>query len=276
MIRCGKEVNHYIGSPVAAALTRPGKEPPLAKRIGITGANGTIGGVLATGLGDDYEIIGFDREEGPRTAFVVDLASAGQVGGIFEGLDAVIHLAADPNPGAAWASVRDNNIEATFQVFEECRNSGVERIVFATTNHTQHGDTLDTTPETLDPEKRIHLRLTDPPNPDSLYAVSKLFGENLGKYFSERHGLRFIGLRIGWITAQNDAALKRGTPAEEYMRAMHLSHRDCVQVFRRALEVDARFLLAYAISANDRRVFDIGDTVDGLGFLPRDNAETDF
>ena len=248
----------------------------MARQIGITGANGTIGGVLAAGLGDDCEIVGFDREEGPRTAFVVDLASAGQVRGIFAGLDAVVHLAADPNPGAEWSSVRDNNIEATYRVFEECRNSGVERIVFATTNHTQHGDTIATTPETLDPEKRRHLRLTDLPNPDSLYAVSKLFGENLGRYFSERHGLRFIGLRIGWITKQNDAAMKRGTPAEEYMRAMHLSHRDCVQAFRRALEVDARFLLAYAISANDRRVFDLGDTVDGLGFLPRDNAETDF
>ncbi len=248
----------------------------MARRIGITGANGTIGGVLAAGLGDDCEIAGFDREEGPRTAFVVDFAEAGQVQGIFEGLDAVIHLAADPSPGAAWASVRDNNIEATYRVFEECRNSGVERIVFATTNHTQHGDTIATTPETLDPAKRRHLRLTDPPNPDSLYAVSKLFGENLGKYFSERHGLRFIGLRIGWITAHNDAARMRGTAAEDYMRAMHLSHRDCVQAFRRALEVDARFLLAYAISANDRRVFDLGDTVAGLGFAPRDNAETDF
>ena len=248
----------------------------MAKRIGITGANGTIGGVLASGLGDDYEIIGFDREEGARTAFVVDLTEGGQVRGIFQGLDAVIHLAADPNPDAIWDSVRDNNIEATYQVFEECRNSGVERIVFATTNHTQHGDTISTTPETLDPARGRHLRLTDPPNPDSLYAVSKLFGENLGKYFSERHGLRFIGLRIGWITKQNDAAMMRGTAAENYMRAMHLSHGDCVQAFRHALDVDARFLLAYAISANDRRVFDLGDTIAGLGFLPRDNAEADF
>ena len=248
----------------------------MARRVGITGANGTLGGVLADGLGSEYEFTGFDREEGARTSCVVDLSRGEQVAGVFNGLDAVIHLAADPSPDAPWDSVRHHNIEGTYQVFEECRNSGVRRLVFATTNHTQHGDTLATTPETLDPLKSRYLRLTDAPNPDSLYAVSKLFGENLGKYFSERHGLEFVGLRIGWITVENDASLMRGTPAEEYMRAMHLSHRDCVEAFRRALEVDTRYLLAYAISRNERRVFDLGDTIRTLGFEPQDNAENDY
>ncbi len=131
--------------------------------------------------------------------------------------------------------MRKNNIEATSQVFEECRRSGVRRLVFATTNHTQHGNTILTTPETLDPRKTRRMKTDEPPNPDSLYAVSKLFGENLGKLYSERHNLEFVGLRIGWIVRENNASARLGTSGEDYFRAIYLSHRDCLGFFRRSL-----------------------------------------
>ena len=72
------------------------------------------------------------------------------------------------------------------------------------------------------------MRLDEPPNPDSMYAVSKLFGENMGKLYSQRYGLEFVGLRIGWIIAEDDPTTMCGTSAEDYMRAMFLSHRDCI------------------------------------------------
>ncbi len=246
------------------------------RTVGITGANGTIGSVLRSGLADNYEIRSFTLEPADFPCTVADLAHDNEVRGLFNGLDAVIHLAADPSPSAPWESVRENNIEATFQVFEECRRVEVQRLVLATTNHTQHGNSLLTTPETLDPSYGERMAVTDPPNPDSLYAISKLFGEHLGKLYSEQHRLSFVGLRIGWIVAEDDPTTKADTKAEAYMRAMFLSHRDCLQAFTRALEVEARFLLAYAISDNERRVFDLQATREQLGFWPRDNAETYF
>ena len=57
---------------------------------------------------------------------------------------------------------------------------------------------------------------------------------------------------------------------------MFLSKRDCVEAFARAIEVDASYLLAYAISRNDRRVFDLEVTEKVLGFHPQDNAEFYF
>ena len=68
----------------------------------------------------------------------------------------------------------------------------------------------------------------------------------------------------------------RGPSAEEYMRAMFLSHRDCVQAHRRALEVDARYMLAYVVSDNGRRVFDLEETRTLLGYEPQDDAEAFF
>lgn len=249
---------------------------PRYTKIGITGANGTVGRVLMQGLKEEYDLTAFTRRAVDFPSTVVNLEQAAEIKGAFAGLDALIHLAADPSPEASWESVRDHNLEAMYLTLEECRRAGVKRLVFASTNHTQHGNTILSTPETLDPQKRLHMRLGDAPNPDSYYAVSKLFGENMGKLYSERHGLEFIGLRIGWITPKNDATLMRGTPAEDYLRAMFLSHRDCTEAHRRALEVDTRFLLAYVISDNGRRVFDLEETKRTLGFVPRDDAETHF
>lgn len=248
----------------------------VIRNIGITGTEGHIGTVLRRGLSDTYTINSFTLHPASFPSVAIDLSNPDKIKGAFNGLDAVIHLAADPSPEAPWESVKKNNIEATYNVFEECVRSGVRRLVFASTNHTQHGNTMLTTPETLDPKKTVRMKLTDQPNPDSLYAVSKLFGEHLGKLYSERHGLAFVGLRIGWTLPEDDPSLKVGTSAEDYIRAMFLSQRDCIQAFRRALGVDTSFMIAYAVSNNDRRVFDLEDTTKMLGFHPKDNAEEYF
>lgn len=246
------------------------------ENIGITGAEGHIGTVLREELPPVYKIRSFTLEPASFPSVAFDLSDSEKIKGSFVGLDAVIHLAADANPGSLWESISKNNIEATYQVFEECRRSGVKRLVFASTNHVMHGNTILTTPETLDPNKKILMKLTDPPNPDSLYAVSKLFGEHMGKLYSEQYGLEFVGLRIGWTIPEDDPSIKRGTSAEDYMQAMFLSKRDCIQAFRCALEVSTQFMLAYAISNNDRKVFDLTETRQNLVFIPQDNAENYF
>ena len=169
------------------------------QRVGITGANGTIGRVLLDGLKSEYELTAFSRRKVDFPTNIVNFDCPEEVMGKFEGLDAIIHLAADPSPLAPWESVRRHNVEAMYQVVEECVRSNVKRLVFASTNHTMHGHTMLTSPETLDATKSVRMKLSDTPNPDSLYAVSKLFGENLGKLYSEKWGLEFISLRIGWM-----------------------------------------------------------------------------
>jgi len=246
------------------------------QRVGITGSNGTIGKVLLDGLKSGYDLTAFSRREVDFPTTIVNFDCAEEVVGSFEGLDAVIHLAADPSPMASWESVRQHNLEAMYQVVEECVRSNVKRLVFASTNHTMHGNSILTTPETLDPKRSVRMKLSDQPNPDSLYAVSKLFGEHIGKLYSEKWGLEFISLRIGWMIKQDDPTVMRGTPSEDYMRAMFLSQRDCVQAHIRALEVESRFLIAYIVSNNGRRVFDLEETKNNLGYEPRDDAEEFF
>ncbi len=254
-------------------------------QVGITGAAGNIGTTLVEGLSDKYTLILFDnrriKQEFSRLfkSAKVDLSEAEQVKGIFKGLDAIIHLAADPGARTSWENALTKNIVATYNVFEEARQAGVIKIVFASTNHVQHGYTMGKTLATSEPsyvERRGHVKLNDPPAPDSLYGVSKLFGEDLGRYYAQKFGMQFVALRIGATFPEDDPSIWKGRYREDFMRAMFLSKRDCVEVFTRALQLDVDYLVAYAISNNERRVFDLTETRERLGFNPKDSAETYF
>lgn len=260
----------------------------MIKTIGITGSAGTIGKTLEEGLGRYYNLKLFDKlPAGNNETFPyrqLDIADGEQLTGAFDGLDALIHLAADIQPTSPWESIYRNNIVGTRNVFAEAARAGVGKVVFASTNHTQNKDLMIKGGgfETLDlkfyQQDRL-LTTRDQANPDCEYAISKLFGENLGKLHSEKGDFNFVALRIGWIIHENDpraAKTKWGPSCEDHMRAMFLSKRDCVEVFRRSVETDVNYFVGYAISNNKRRVFDLKDTNNTLHYHPRDNAELYF
>jgi len=163
---------------------------------------------------------------------------------------------------------------------EEVVRAKVKKVVFASTNHTQNGENMiNSNPETMDIDaikQGKRMKTTDTREPDSFYAVSKLFGEDLGKYYCLAFGIKFIALRIGWIVKSDSATEKKGTDVEHYLRCMYLSHRDCVQAFEKAIESEFKYLVAYAVSNNTTRIFDLEDTIRDLGFIPQDNSEDHF
>jgi uronate dehydrogenase len=55
-------------------------------------------------------------------------------------------------------------------------------------------------------ERDKPLSPDSPPRPDSRYAVSKLFGENLGRLYADKYGLRVCCLRIGSAEATLEEA----------------------------------------------------------------------
>jgi hypothetical protein len=65
------------------------------------------------------------------------------------------------------------------------------------------------------------LGVAHPFAPDSAYAVSKIFGEMLGKYHATRDAtvardFEFVALRIGWCAYDDPGALE-GTVHDEYL-----------------------------------------------------------
>ena len=253
-------------------------------KVGITGAGGRIGRTLTEGLADTYELTLFIRNTQPETSrslkiVKADISNEEETKGIFEGLDAVIHLAASPSTQAPWEDVLKNNIVGTYNVLEEARRAGVRRVVFASTNHVQNGYAAEDSPGSLDPEflKRGKLiKLTDPPAPDSYYGVSKAFGEDIGRYYVRFHGLEYVSVRIGWAAPGTLPDRELSETHERHLRAVFFSRRDCIDLFIKTLEVEADYLVVYGVSNTKNPIFDLTETKKILGYDPADNDEEYF
>lgn len=240
----------------------------IARKIGITGAAGTIGEALHQGLAPFYDLTLFDLKKIASGAagrcITIDFGDKTQLDGVFDGLDAVIHLAGDPRPNAPAKSTLRNNFVATSLVFEAARQAGVKKVVFASSNFYHEGDIA----LALQGKTASQITLGSNPTPRCLYGESKLFGEQAGRHISH-FGVQFVALRIGWTVPEDNPVLYDGP----YMRAVFCSKCDLVQAFSKALEVDADFLTAFAVSNNSRGIFDLEETRSRLGFIPQDNAE---
>ena len=256
----------------------------MIKKIGITGAGGLIGTDLSAGLAEKYELTLFYRKNKPDISLNLrtvqaDLSDETQVKGIFNGLDAVVHLAAAASVQSSWNEVLNDNIIATYNVFEEARRAGVSKVVFGSSNHAQHTYVMGSPfwCEDLSRVKEHGLtKLSEPPAPDSLYGVSKLFGEDLGRYYSKFFGIKVVSLRIGF--AEREAMIEHMKTGDEslknHIRFMYLSKRDLIDITDKALQTDKDYVLAYAVSDNKPAVFDLTETRKTLGFNPRDSSQT--
>jgi len=258
----------------------------MITKVGITGASGKIGPSLAAGLARKYNLTLFYREHKPDPSLGLkliraDLSDEKQVKGIFDGLDAIIHLAAEASIPSTWKRILNGNIMATYNVYEEARCAGVSKIVFASTNHVQHAYTMGETALTEDfsyVERNGLIKLNDPPAPDSLYGVSKLFGEDLGRYYARFFGIKVVSLRIGWAAPDVVPSWinKCDKASKDHFRCMFISRRDLLDVVEKALQINTNYLVVYAVSDNNPCVFDLTETRERLGFNPRDDSTVYF
>ena len=230
------------------------------RRVLITGAAGRIGSSLAEQLKERYDLRLHYHNTVPEQPpvddiHIADISQYDQIAPAMEGIDAVVHMAGDPRTSASWDDVRERNIVGVYNVYESARRAGVRKVVFASTNHVMG---------MYDRDRQWPIYVSQPPRPDSLYGVSKAFGETLGRWFADQHGLGVICLRIGWFLPE---------PRDEIGLWMWLSPRDCAQVVSCAIETPLQYGVFYAISRNSRRHWDITDTIERLGYRPQDDAE---
>lgn len=228
------------------------------RRVLITGATGGVGKLLAERLRGDYDLAlqgRHPRDDSPEDLRLADLTDYDATLALMEGVDTVVHMAGSAKPDSSWDDVLQANIIGLRNALEASREAGVRRFVFASSNHAmgmydRHGE-WPVYPTTL-------------PRPDSLYGVSKVFGEALGRFYHDEHGLDFIALRIGWSSPHtHDVDI-------DLLRAMWLSPDDTEQVVRCAIEAEVSFGLYYAVSDNPNRRWDITNTMLELGYRPKD------
>jgi NAD+ dependent glucose-6-phosphate dehydrogenase len=254
------------------------------QRVLVTGASGVIGTAVREYLADRYELHALTHRPADFPSHVADIADLEAILPAFAGMDAVVHLAASASVATPWEDVLHNNLIGTYNVFEAARRQGVKAVVFASSNHTIGGYELDGAPGIYaldDPRVYDH---TVEVRPDSLYGVSKVYGEALGRYYHEAFGLRVYNLRIGSVRADDDPrspAVRDGsfwldlTPEqkEDRLRATWLSRRDCAELIAACLDAtDVGWAVVYGISDNPRQFWDLSHGKELLGWTPRDRA----
>ena len=171
----------------------------------VTGAAGFIGSHLCEYLTEkEVEVVGIDSfmDYYPRSikeASIANLrkhqnyefieASLLQVDltKLLDGVDVIFHQAAQAGVRASWGQsfkiYSDNNILATQMLLEACRESAVNKFIYASSS-SLYGDTQD-----------LPMRETSLPRPVSPYGVSKLAAEHLCWLYFKNFGIPTVSLR---------------------------------------------------------------------------------
>jgi len=261
-------------------------EPTLPRRVLITGSDGLIGRLLMDAWRQSGACapVGLARKPGPYADVIADITDLAAVRAAMDGVDAVVHMAATSAVGSSWEAVRDSNLIGTYTVFEAARQAGVDLVVFASSNHAVGTYETENVPDLWDLADGRTWDHTAETRPDSLYGVSKVYGEAMARYYVDHHGLRAVCLRIGGVRAPDDPTHPANLWKPERdgdegihemrrrMRAVWLSERDCVQLIERSLATDRAWVLCYGISDNPRKIWDIEHARRELGYAPQDRA----
>lgn len=243
----------------------------MDKPVLLTGAGGHVGRTILDGLRDSYDwrLMYHSRPtEEPEFPYVTgEVQDHEDVRPAMEGVGAVIHLAGDPRPEAPWKSVLANNIDGTHTIYEVAIEEGVEKVIYASSNHAVGAfETGKRTPEMYRAHDDFRLDGSEFPRPGNKYGISKASGEIIGRYFHDEYGISVCNIRIG--------NLNENHPPIDYERgqAMWLSPRDCAHIHDCALKADYDFEIVYGISDNDRKYYSLERAKTALGYEPRDNS----
>ncbi len=230
----------------------------MLDRLLVTGAAGGIGRLVRGRLGNvartvrlsDLAPVG-ETESGEEVA-LCDLADAEAVRDLVRGCDGILHLGGKSIEGT-FEEILRANVVGLYNVYEAARTEGVGRILFPSSNHAIGFHARET-----------RLDADAPLRPDSLYGVSKCYGEALARLYYDKFGIESALVRIGSCFAE---------PRDHRMLATWLSPDDFVRLVEcvfRAPRLGCPVI--YGMSANDERWWDNAGT-EYLGWRPQDNAE---
>jgi nucleoside-diphosphate-sugar epimerase len=224
------------------------------KKIVVTGGSGKAGrATVRELLAHGYEVLNIDIAP-PREALspyrAVDLMQLGETVEALHGADAVVHLAANPNP-TGWTEERmfRHNTTTTYNVFRAATVLGFERVVWAS-SETTLGLPFEREQPRYAPIDEQH-----PLFPETSYALSKVVSEEMARQFSRWSGIPFAGLRFSNIMEPDAYKNFPGFWDDAHKRKWNLwgyvDARDVAQSCRLGLEADLQGAEAFIIAAAD-------------------------
>lgn len=246
------------------------------RRVLVTGMSGLIGSALHREVGDRYGWVALNRRPVAGVQTVqADIGDLAAIRPAFDGVDTVVHLAANASVSAPWEEILHANVIGTYNVFEAARQAGVRRVVYASSGATVSAIQKEEPYRALVEGRYSDIDESWPmlthqsmPRPNGLYGVSKVWGEVLARHFVDTSPLSILCLRIGYVGKED-----RPTDLAHY--ANWCSQRDVVQAITRCIEArdDLRYDIFFVTSANKWSYRDLEHTREVLGYEPQDAAE---
>ena len=289
----------------------------MSKVVLVTGANGNLGGklvnylttvswcekVVAVCYGGELSLVDAVKDRASIRSINLAIATKSELLDLMEGVDAVVHLAAQhPYPTATWLDATVS-FDISLKILDAAEANNVSRLVFASSNHVMGGykelyDDMKSGELTVDlmPLPGTVTKAPDGSISSSIaYATAKLTGERVYLQRANAAGGRLstVSLRIGWCqaganlassisaTGLSDTAVDMSDPvvasAQRWFKGMWLSNRDFLQLMQCSLLSDAGDwpspgIIANGMSANSGMVWDIETTKLLLRYSPKDDA----
>jgi len=185
-----------------------------------------VGSCLVPVLAARHQLRTLDRVDDPASPehIVGSLLEEEPLRRAMDSVEVLVHLAAYPDEGPFEEELVPSNVVGLQRTFAAAKDAGVRRIVFASTCQAvlQH------------PRGRT-VTLADGFAPISLYGTTKAFGEVLGRYHHDHHGIEFLAVRIGAFLDYHDRRFPR-YGKHPVFRELWLGREDCQDLFVRAVE----------------------------------------
>jgi uronate dehydrogenase len=223
----------------------------------MTGAAGRIAREVRDRIADDCtELRLVDRRpfaavHATESAHIADLADASAIAPLARGVDTIIHLAGYPRE-ADWDTLIPANVQSVVNLWEAARVAGVDRVLYASSNHAVGFYARD---------QRIDDKV--PTRPDSRYGVTKVFMEAVASLYAEKYGVRGFGMRIGYCSIQ---------PTEARMLSHWVHPEDLAALVMTGLTARYDNEIVYGVSANSRSWWD-NSRAEALGYRPAHSAD---
>jgi uronate dehydrogenase len=240
-------------------------------RVLVTGAAGQVFEGVQSLVRDDCDYVLTDLIAARDDIRALDLMSFPAVLEAMDGIDIVLHLAIYTRASDLSLTPHEincrrvaTNVMTTQHVFEAAQQAGVKNIVYMSSITVINGD-----------PKRPFYPPDVPIKPNSVYGVTKLFGEQLGEMYARQNDMCVTCLRLGQPLPMN--ALQFGTERVNdsidcgiYVGYIDIAH--AIDVALRQREPGWRKFNVVSHCRN--KVFDLTEG-ESLGFLPTQKITVD-
>jgi uronate dehydrogenase len=230
----------------------------LYNRILMTGAAGMLGKALRAPLASDCSILrlsdvgAMEKPASHEEVSRCDLGDRDAVYALCEGVNAIVHFGG-VSTEQPFDAILHSNIIGLYNLYEAAREQGVRRVLFASSNHVmgyyKQSETIDA---------------LSPPRPDSIYGVSKAFGEDLSRMYFDKYGIETLCMRIGSSFPE---------PEKRRTLASWLSHADLYRMVKAGLEATVvGHSIIYGVSDNQAKWYD-NRLASHIGYRAKDTSD---